>query len=248
MTIGSANDWKGPCLNIPDEAVRYILYQRTYFRLPVAFLYRHIFSRLPFPVPLFNLAVAVESRFGADRVKRMYATDMMAEYETIRPSLPRMCSTVLDIGCGVAGSDVLLDRHYADQAPAFHLLDKSQVEQSVYYLFKPRAAFYNSLEVAHSVLTGNGIPTERVYLRTATERNEIDIETPIDLVISLLSWGFHYPVETYCKRVHEVLSDDGVVILDIRKGTDGIDVLRRTFRSVDVIVDAPKYDRVRATK
>lgn len=248
LALTSTNDWSDVSLNTPDEAVRYILFQRTYFRLPVAALYRHVFSRLPFPVPLFNLAVAVESRFGAERVKRLYASDMVAEYETIRSSLPPRCSTMLDIGCGVAGIDVFLDRHYADQAPAFYLLDKSQVERNVYYLFKPKAAFYNSLEIARTVLTSNGIPPERVHLLTATERNEIGVERPIDLVISLISWGFHYPVEIYCKRVREVLSDDGVVILDVRKGTDGIDVLRQTFRSVDVIVDAPKYDRIVAKK
>lgn len=233
---------------VPTEAVRYILYQRAYFRLPVNVLYRNIVRRLPFPVPIFNVAVAIESRLFPARIQRLYQRDMAQEFQTLTAALPRACSTILDIGCGVAGIDVLLDRHYAGQAPDIYLLDKSHVERSVYYLFRPRAAFYNSLEVAKSLLMSNGIPPQRIHLLDASEEYDIAVDASIDLVISLLSWGFHYPVDAYIDRVHALLTEHGVAILDVRKGTDGMDTLRRVFRSAAIIDDAAKYERVAVRK
>lgn len=234
---------------IPDEAVRYILFQRTsYLKLPVTLLYRHFFSRLPFETRLYNVAVAVESRFGKERVKRLYQQDMAEEFGTIRESLPAACSAVLDIGCGVAGIDVLLDRHYAGQQPQIHLLDRSETSAGIYYLFRDRAAFYNSLEVARTLLTRNGIPPERIYPVTATDQFDIPVEgQKFDLVVSLLSWGFHYPVQTYASQVAQLLTDRGRVILDIRNETDGLGQLGRHFRRVQIVRDFEKFKRVIAS-
>jgi SAM-dependent methyltransferase len=173
---------------------------------------------------------------------------MRDEYNSIKHVLPNSCSTVLDIGCGVAGIDVFIERHYSGQAPDFYLLDKSRVEQSVFYMFHEQAAFYNSLNVAGETLHANGISNGRIHLIEATDRNEIGMGAPVDLALSLLSWGFHYPVATYVERVHELLSEHGVVILDVRKGTDDIEVLRRTFGRVDIIFATGKQYRVVARK
>lgn len=234
-------------LNIPDEAVKFILFQRTgYLRFPITPLYRHVLRHLPVSLPLYNLVIAVESRFGRARIKALYDADMQNEYNSIKHVLPDSCSSVLDIGCGVAGIDVFINRHYSEQAPDFYLLDKSRVEKSVFYMFHEQAAFYNSLDVARETLHANGISPECIHLLEANDRNEISMDVPVDLVLSLISWGFHYPVDIYVERVHELLSENGVVILDVRKGTDGIDVLWRVFGQVDVILETEKQYRVMA--
>lgn len=232
-------------LTIRDAAIPYILFQRTaYLRFPVAPVYRALTKFLPFPTSLYNIVVAIEARFGRARIKQLYQDDMRQEYLTIKPVLPAQCSSVLDIGCGVAGIDVFIQRHYADQPIDFFLLDKSHVEKNVFYLFKPDGAFYNSLDVSRTMLTDNGIDAQRVHLREATEHDGIDVDRKTDLVISLLSWGFHYPVATYVEQVCDLLSDDGIVIVDVRKGTDGVDVLRQKFQRFEVLLDTSKYKRV----
>ena len=199
-------------------------------------------------LPVYNLVTSIESRLRRSQIKSLYNDDMQAEFASIKEHLPDACSSVLDIGCGVAGIDVLIDRHYAGQDPDIYLLDKTQVERNVFYLFNERAAFYNSLEVAKSVLILNGIPDGRIRLREADAANQIQVPGGIDLIISLLSWGFHYPVETYAKRVAEAVSDSGVVILDVRKGTTGLQTLKHVFESVDIILDTGKYVRVATTR
>jgi len=233
-------------MHIPDEAVSYILFQRTaYLSLPVAVLarLRHVPS-----AALYHTLVEIEGRVRREHIKRLYAEDMRREYETIRDALPAECAAVLDIGCGVAGIDVLLHQHYADPKLSVFLLDKTQVEQRVFYKFEQEGAFYNSLAIARDLLVANGIDAAHVHLHEATATNDIPINTPIDLVLSLISWGFHYPVETYVQRVHEVLRSGGVAILDVRKQTSGLEVLKDLFAEVDVLLETKKQHRVAARK
>ena len=240
-----------PALRVPNAAIKYILFQRTaYLRLPAARL-AHLCQRLSggrLQVPIFNLAVAAESRLSRTRTRGLYARDMVREYESLRSALPARCSSVLDIGCGVAGIDVYIQHHYPDAEIDFYLLDRTQVAGAVYYLFESRGAFYNSLEVAKALLEANGIPGHRIHLLEARDSGDISIPARPDVVLSLLSWGFHYPVSTYLRRVHELVSESGVVILDVRKGTDGLQALRRVFPAVEVIQATDKYDRVMARK
>ena len=238
-------------LVVPDAAIKYILFQRTaYIRLPIAridSLIRRL-SRRPISGPVYNLGIALESRFGRSRTKALYAEDMEREYQSISAVLPPACSAVLDIGCGVAGIDVLIQRHYRGTPLDFFLLDRSEVAPSVFYSFQSRGAFYNSLEVAKTMLTLNGLPADRIHLLEATPTNEIRVSRKVELVLSLLSWGFHYPVNTYLDRVHDCLSEDGVVVMDVRKGSDGLQALRNVFPTVQVIQSTAKYDRIAARK
>jgi SAM-dependent methyltransferase len=234
-------------LTIPDEAVKFIAFQRTeVLRFRKTFVYSML-KRI-MPSSLYNFGVRLESRFSAERIKRYYASDIDREFASIREFLPSDCTSILDIGCGVAGIDALLYRHFADSRPDVFLLDKTQVEDSVFYGFKRTGAFYNSLETARTMLVNNGVPTDRVHLVEATPDNAINVETPVDLVVSLISWGFHYPVDTYLHRVHELMNDHARLILDVRKDTGGHEALTRTFGQIEVIADEAKYERLLCVK
>jgi SAM-dependent methyltransferase len=238
-------------LVVPDSAIKYILFQRTaYIRLPVARIDSVIrrLSRRQVATPAYNLGIALESRFGRGRTKALYAEDMEREYQSIQGVLPAVCTSVLDIGCGVAGIDVFVQRHYREDGIEFFLLDRSEVTMNVFYSFQSHGAFYNSLEVARTLMTLNGIPAERIHLLEATPAMEIRITGKIDFIISLLSWGFHYPMSTYLSRVHDLLSDSGVLVMDIRKGSDGLQLLRGAFPATEIIQSTLKYDRVAARK
>jgi hypothetical protein len=230
-------------LVIPDAAVPYILFQRTaYLRFPVAPVYRVLHRALPFDTPLYNVVVAVESRLRRQQVKALYAADIRREYESLRAVLPSHCRALLDIGAGMAGIDVFLSRHY-DSAPHVWLLDQTRVERNIFYLFRSQAAFYNSLDVAGTLLRQNNVPADRIHLLPAIA-GTIPVAQSLDLVVSLLAWGFHFPVATYADRVRMLLRADGVGVLDIRTGTDGLDQLRRRFDRVEPLFETPKFQRV----
>jgi SAM-dependent methyltransferase len=233
-------------LAIPDSAIAYILFQRAYWRLPITPLYRFLDKTLPFQTPLYNLAIAVESRLGKLQIKARYDADMRSEYYSIRQALPTTCVSVLDIGCGVAGINAFIQWHYENKSIDFYLLDKTEVAKVVYYLFKPTGAFYNSLDVAQELLIRNGVPRHAIHTLEANTEYTIPTDASFDVVLSLLSWGFHYPVATYLETVKARLAANGVVILDVRKATDGLATLQRSFQQVDIIQETPKYHRVAA--
>ena len=156
--------------------------------------------------------------------------------------------TILDIGCGVAGIDLFLDKHYMNGEVEFFLLDKSHVEEKIHYLFEEKGAYYNSLKIAKTMLTDNGIDESRVHLIEATDNNEIKINSKVNLVLSLISWGFHYPVGVYLDRVYQLLNKGGILILDIRKNTDGFDLLNKKFGNYKLISERAKYCRVYAVR
>jgi len=234
-------------MDVPSEAGEFILFQRTEYirfsnRLPV----RALAKILPFPV--YNNAVKLEARWFPGRIAREYQKDMEKEFDSIRDFLPRACSSLLDVGCGIAGIDVFLNRHYHTAPPRIYLLDKSKVDRRVWYNFKPSGAFYNSLHVAKKLLLDNGVNEKNVVLLEANEKNEINVDAEFDLVLSLISWGFHYPLETYLDRVYQLLSNGGHLIVDVRKLTEGVEVLRKRFADIRIVKDEEKYQRVLAIK
>jgi SAM-dependent methyltransferase len=232
-------------IKVPRNALRFILYQRThYLVLPRRPLLYRALRRLSRRRPL-DAAIALESVWRGGAVRRAFNRDLSREYAEILPHLPRRADSILDIGCGVGGIDVLLHRHYG--APRLHLVDRTQTNDKVYYGFTERGAFYNSLDVTRRLLLRNGVPESDLRFRDVGEGFELNVPEAVDLVVSLFSWGFHYPTSVYADEVRGLLRPGGRVILDVRKETDGKKQLEARFSRVATISDAPKKERVVAT-
>lgn len=247
---------------IPSNAVKYILLQRTaYLVLTKTWLYRitnkvliktgayKIINRL-IPWLIFNTILMMEI-FIRNKVliENQFNKDMENEYEDIKPWLPGSASVILDIGCGIGGIDVLLHRHYnCDPKIAFYLLDKTNIRKRVYYGFEEKSAFYNSLDVTEQLLSQNGIPRKNIHLLESTPDLRINVGTDVALVISLFSWGFHYPVSTYLDQVYNILRQGGHLLMDIRKATGEEKWLEKRFSKVKRISEGPKHIRVLAVK
>jgi SAM-dependent methyltransferase len=176
----------------------------------------------------------------------LYHEEMAREFSDMTPFLPATAANVLDIGCGLAGIDHFVNRHYKGSA-TIHLLDKNGVSDQVYYLFHDQAAYYCSLEMARTFLIFNGASSDRVVLHDVSKKG-FPRRIQYDLVLSLISWGFHYPISAYLKHVKRWLAPNGVVILDIRKGTGGEAELERSIGPVSVIQEYPKRLRVAARR
>ena len=231
-------------LIIPNKALKYILFQRTEFSI-----YAHNRWILRFVMnkhfPIYNSAVKFEAIFFKDRTKRLFSLDMEKEFYIIKDFLPENPKNILDIGCGVAGIDIMLFKRYSreNKSPNFHLLDRTEINQKVYYGLEKTAAYYNSLVTAKDLLMANGVSESHIHTQEVTGA-PIFPEKKFGLIISLISWGFHYPVSAYLDQVYNLLIDGGVLIMDVRKDTDGLSFLERKFGYCKVIYEAKKYRRV----
>lgn len=217
----SPNDPPHP-LALPRDAIPLLLLQRAE---------ASVFERTARRHPSFyqRWLVHREARLFSGVIRRRYTAWLERDYESIRGFLPARPESVLDVGCGIAGIDVLLFRHYGrSEDLVFHLLDSSSTAELLTYGLKDEAEFYNSLEIAVETLAANGVPRDRVEAHEVADGAEVQLPGA-DLVLSLLSWGFHYPVATYLDAVHEALPPGGRAILDVRDGTGGGDEVRDRF-------------------
>ncbi len=179
-----------------------------------------------------------------DVIVACHVEEMRKEFEEIQPFLPDRCESALDIGCGVATFDMFLYQYCGCD---IHLLDKDQQDPKIHYGYEKEGSFYNSLSGAAANLVENGIPVTKVFTMDPDKGLP-----PIryDLVVSLLSWGYHYPVSMYVEYVVNQLNEGGVIILDIRKDTEGAFEIGTIFEhaaipfEVVTIKNTSKYSRV----
>ncbi len=232
-------------IKIPKEAIKYVLFQRTgYLKDNYVFNLLSIFGYFN---PFYKSSVSLKSFLFHRQIEKEFNADMVSEYLIIKPFLPLKITSLLDIGCGMAGIDILLSEHYANNIDIF-LIDKTLINKKIYYHFKKKGAFYNSLQISKTILKNNDINSGNIYLQEATQDNRISFEGNFDMVISLISWGFHYPILTYLDEVYKKLKIEGILIVDIRKNSGGENEMKRKFGNYKIIFSSKTYLRVLARK
>lgn len=176
---------------------------------------------------------------GYQRTRKLpFDQELSEEYQKMKPFLPKELKSVLDIGCGIGGIDYFLSRNHG--SPVLHMLDYNKEDENIHFGLRPTASKYNSLESTREFLNNNGITN--FVLHDASKGFPTDNE--YDLIISLLSCGYHYPVNTYLNGIIKTLSKNGALIIDIRIGSLDFQMLKTIFKTVIVICTENKARRV----
>ena len=144
----------------------------------------------------------------------------------IEEYLPTHCDRSLDIGCGLGLINILLYKKY--KSTNIYLLDKTELNVEEISGIHKNYKFYNSMQAAKETITLNGIEENKLNLYETTDYKDL-FNIKFDVIFSLLSCGWHYPVSTYIDLLSNSLSDDGVLILDLRHNTDQLDILTSHF-------------------
>jgi hypothetical protein len=122
------------------------------------------------------------------------------------------------------------------------LIDIEDTESHVHG-FSQHGSGYASLAATKDFLVANGVPSHCIL--TCNPRREVLPKGRFDLLISILSMGFHYPCDEYVDFILDNVSEGGRVVLDKRRGaTDkGYERLHGAL-----VVQAerrfPKFDRL----
>lgn len=178
-------------------------------------------------------------------IGKAYYNDMSLAFSDIEPFLPENCESVIDIGCGIGGIDVLINK--ARNNCKFHMVDRDGMEDEIYYGFRHAGAKYNLLSLTMDFMADNGVQSKNVKLYNV-DAEEFPTNMTATVIMSLLSWGFHYPVSTYIDRVFSLMDDDSCLIIDIRKHSNGENELLKYFKTVKSIKEYSKCNRVLALK
>lgn len=148
-------------------------------------------------------------------VARRAAGVIHAEFRAIAPLLRELApKRVADIGCGYAFFDLFLAR---DLQAEVVLIDLESSDDR-HFGFKSEGAGYSSLARARELLLANGVLDTQIT--TLNPRVTVpESIAPVDLVVSFLSCGFHYPVDMYLPFLDTALAPGGAAIFDLRAQT-----------------------------
>ena len=156
--------------------------------------------------------IAEVARLG-DEIALRAAAVIHAEYQALAPLLAELQPRrIADIGCGYA----MFDLFVAHDLGAELLLIDLEANERRHFGFAEAGAAYSSLAVARALLEQNGVAAGRIEtLNPAT--TEPASAAPVDLAVSFLSCGFHYPVDTYLDYFNRAVAPGGAIILDLRE-------------------------------
>jgi len=177
-------------------------------------------------------------------IARRAAAVIAAEYAKLRPVLAeRPPGRVADIGCGYALFDLFLARDFA----ADLLLIDIETNARRHFGFQDQGAGYASLAVARALLQANGVAAGRIVTLNP-EKAEVTGAGKVDLAVSFLSCGFHYPVDTYIPFFMQCMNPGGRVILDLRAATADAQMARLApLGTIRILPGPPKARRVMVT-
>lgn len=218
---------------VPREAIYYLLLQRSRYRCQPLYRLFSIVGAGDFYKQRMTRSF-IEAR-RAPAIGRQYQTGIDAILDQVQPWIPSGLTGVIDVGGGIGGMLLGIWRRYHATLTDLYLVDRTEVSPTYYTGYRKEAAFYNSMAVAREFLHVNGVPDEVVHL-VDTAQDSFPAG-PVQLIISTVAWGFHFPVETYIDAACDALTPNGAIILNVRKGTEGEAVLRRRFESIDHIAE-----------
>lgn len=157
---------------------------------------------------------AVVVKMG-DSIARRVAGVIHAEYRAISALLEQIApKRIADIGCGYAFFVLFAARAFKAESVLIDL----EANERRQFGYKPEGAAYSSLTVARKLLEMNGVPSSEITTVNPRDRAPETVE-PVDLIVSFLSCGFHYPVDTYLPFLETSLKPGGSAIFDLRDGT-----------------------------
>ena len=147
---------------------------------------------------------------------------------------------IVSIGPGNGLVELLLYRRIPFSSLLLIDIESSDVHK---HGFAQHGSGYASLEGTRQFLIDNGVPAE--VIQTCNPKQQALPAFEFDLLLSLLSMGFHYPCDDYATFIRRYIAPRGKVVLDKRKGTidAGYEILMRGM-SVEQRVDAPRVERL----
>lgn len=183
-----------------------------------------------------------EARYRREQIMTGAMADISREFRVIANYLgDRKIGRMVDIGCGQGLVDILFWRKYGCHV---HLVDIEHTE-AMHHDYRESGAGYASLASARRFLESNDVPSSCI---TTTNPNHGELEdSEVDLVVSMISAGSHYPISAYADWALRVLKPGGILMFDARDHSDQEEQLSG-FSSVEVVEKGLKHTKLAAFK
>ena len=172
--------------------------------------------------------------FQVDDIEKHTEELFQKEIELIKNYLPKKAENIMDIGCGLGIINIFLNKIYNNQ-PNFFLLDKNRIDKVIKYGFSSNYESYNDLKETRNLLIINDMRPSSI--NTLDVEKDFKIDAKIDLVISLKSMGYHYPMDQYLRLFQTCCDENTSFIFDVSEGYYNESLFKKHFESVDIIYE-----------
>ena len=160
----------------------------------------------------------------------------MEELSTALKAVGQFPKQIVDIGCGAGIADIFLAHEFGAEVT---LVDIETTEHQ-YHGFNSQGSGYASLPAAKQLLAENGVLAAQT-INPQKDSGAIKNLAP-DLVMSLISCGFHYPIDDYAELMFATLKRGGAVCLDLRAHYE-----RRGTEALRTLLDAGNVGQIEPT-
>jgi SAM-dependent methyltransferase len=150
-----------------------------------------------------------------------YEEQAAMQWEALKPALAAFpaVGSVLDIGCGYALLDVVLAR--ALRPHSVFLIDGNG-DGTKARSFRATMAPWADARMGALMFHTNA-PADCWMM--VQNKSPFVFPPGLDMVMSSRSWGHHYPISTYLNQVAGAVRPGGLLLIDIRRDTDGLQQL-----------------------
>tara|TARA_B100000674_G_scaffold131114_1_gene101126 strand:+ start:151 stop:849 length:699 start_codon:yes stop_codon:yes gene_type:complete len=214
-------------IKLNSKSKKLLLLQRNELLTQTQNLIRKKFGRFLFTNFFINY-------FQNKNIEKITEELFLKEFETFKHFLPNSVNNIMDIGCGLGIINVYLNNFFGKK-PIFFLLDKNRIDKKIKYGFSSNYESYNDLNETKNILLENDIDSSSLYLFDVEKKFQINKK--MDLVISLKSMGYHYPINTYIELFRNCCTKDTVFIYDIGENQYDEIYLKTVFDDIKIIYE-----------
>ncbi len=171
------------------------------------------------PISSLPYLKAQHTELPEDSLEASYNKWIQQYIKNISPYLPKKINSITDVGAGIGGVAAALHKKYNCFV---NIIEKDIWEKDkpiiAYHNHHKQFGGYNSFATTKELWEINKADMNKLKLINTDDILTDKVNFPkSDVVISTLSWGFHYPVDTYFEKAK---TTNALIILDCRKGVD----------------------------
>jgi hypothetical protein len=145
--------------------------------------------------------------------KANYLKITFSEYEIIKDFI-KSPKQVLDLGCGLGRMSVFINSQLQDSSIHYILADSTEVKGKPSYGWN-KGGFYNDLSLTRDFAIEHGLKNFEIL---DICKEGITTLKNIDLVVSFLAAGFHFPIEDYINDLLKISVREVTMIFGVRRG------------------------------
>ena len=186
--------------------------------------------------------------FDAYEIETVNESNLLCKL--ILEEFPEKNLTILDVGVGIGGYHKKWIREHSNNS-TLYLMDNSEFNiRALSYGHGKSDRYYNSLFLTRNFLSNND--SSKVKVESIEIKQEYPGKIPdhLDLIISFISWGFHYSLEDYWSIITQRMSlISSIILIDVRKQSQSYKFLNeQTNFSLEIISSNSKSDRILVRK